>query len=233
MRDAIDRRSALGAVAAGILFVAVSVAGGILGSIDLPSPDATLADQSRYFADDGVGDRGDVIAVLTFASLPLFIWFLSWLRAALVSEDSDRLAGAVLASGIAYLTLHVAGVAVGGAVPSALGEFDAYQLDPSTGLTLVVVQWHLYTLAVASGAIMIGVASAAARRRGLLPRWLARTGEAAAAVAFITAFIGIGETFVLLWLLIVPAVIYRRTFGDRTAVGATAGTVPHPGPATS
>ena len=176
--DVIDRRSetisrfGLGTAAAFVVLLAISF------SVAPVPPGANAATETirAYFMDHAAGVRAYALVQSLAASA--FLLHTCWLAATVRSSRGQQLAGdVVLGAGILTLAASLTGAAVSATL--------AFGMAPSAEPALLRGLRDLGDLALNVGdpmvALLVGVHTVAAFRRGLTPRWIAGLGAVTAA----------------------------------------------------
>jgi hypothetical protein len=132
------------------------------------------------------------------------LWFLGAMRSRLRQGGvgAERLASTFFGAGVAFAALLLVGRAAAGA-PSAIYGFGSKgaELDPVTASLFRYFAYDLWALAGIAASVCVAALSVAGKMTGELPRWLVRTGYAAAVVAFVSvAFPYATLALVMLWL---------------------------------
>lgn len=191
------------AALAGLAFVVFYVAAFALG-IEVGDSDQEILE---YYADSG--NRAKEVAaffLITGAALSLAV-FATALRSIITrfEQESALLAAVAWAGGIVCAALILAGNAVSRATAFAAMEED-FQLNPDTRDLLETAGFLLVVSGALAAILLVVGVSLAARRHGVLPRWLGWAGFVVAAL--LPLAIGFVGFFVfLLWIIAVSAAL--------------------------
>ena len=204
------------AALAGLAFVVLYVAAFALG-IEVGDSDREILD---YYGDSGNRAK-EVVAFFLIAGAALSLAvFATALRSIITrfEHESAMLSAVAWAGGIACAALILAGNAVSRATAFAAMDED-FQLNPDTR-DLFETAGFLLIMSGALAAILLVVAvSLAARRHGVLPRWLGWAGFVVAAL--LPLAIGfVGFLVFVLWVIAASAAL---------ALGRTPATAARPG----
>jgi hypothetical protein len=191
----------------GVIFVVLVVTGGPLLLGSTPGSSATgRAVVAFYTAHRGRERAGAIVLALAFAA---FLFFAATLRA--------RWRGWQGAEGLSATLLVAAGVVVVGqtsdaGVAYALADAPG-RLSPATAQTLNLLTNDL-VLTSAVGFLAFGITSGIAIVRGVgLPRWLG-FGAMLIGLLFVTPLEFVGFILLILWVLVVSALEFRRPSSD-------------------
>src|ERR671920_317652 len=125
-----------------------------------------------------------------------------------------------LAGGLVFITLVLAGAAVGIVYPATLARFENFRADAQLGfLSLALSGWR-YRFALAGMSVLIAAASVVVLGTGVMPRWVALVGFVAALFALLCFLIPLGGILGLVWVLAVSALMLVSRAG-RNRVGPT------------
>src|SRR5262245_24385038 len=168
----------------GIIFVVLMVVGSKLIS-DVPTPDATDQEITKYLADGAAHTHNIIGAYLWVLGALAFLWFLTRLRSDLRRAEGGitALSNLVFGAGVAFAAVWTVSAGAFAAVPYAIELRDA----PLTSLDLVRVLPAMGRLLLLLGGgfsgivVLLGVA-AVAFRTSVYPRWLAGLAVVAAVV---------------------------------------------------
>lgn len=208
--------------ASGVLFVVLFIGGVIpLGELlgSFGDSDATF---DAYFASASNRAGNIVGGALIGASAFAFLWFLHHLRQWLQPEETRAatLANIMFSAGLVFVVLLLVGTAALVAVPITLAFGDLFDTDNVLQVGKAVLPQLGYVVlalyALWAAAVMVAVATVAARRAGSFPRWLCRLGFAATVFLVLLGFSGGMAFFALpVWVLAV-SVIWFRIQKDRS-----------------
>jgi hypothetical protein len=203
---------------AGIVFVAVFAAGGVLGAIVGGSGD-TRAEVVAAYSDSGDNAMLELSTLLMALALVPFVPFLVGLCSRVSGREEEErglalvaLVGGVLMAGFLALTnlLTVA-------VPAAQELLDDYAVDAGVAQTLEVASWWGLSFTSIAGTLLVGAASLGARRSRAMPRWLTIAGVG---VAFLGLFglltWGLSIAVEILWMLAASIAMIRRAVEPAT-----------------
>jgi glucan phosphoethanolaminetransferase (alkaline phosphatase superfamily) len=189
---------------AGLAYVALVVAGHVVagGPGEAGASNAELLD---YYNDSGNQYRVWIGSLLIGVAASAFVVFLVALCTRLSPASAVRPAAVLIAyaSGIAFLVVDALGAAIGGAIAAAFvysNELASFS-DTETARVLLVLGNHwLAGLASVLGAPLVVAVSLEARRRALMPSWLAWSGLVLGFLLLLSqlAFVGIP---ILLWIV--------------------------------
>ena len=204
------------AALAGLAFVVLYVAAFGLG-IEVGDSDREILD---YYGDSGNRAK-EVVAfsLIAGAALSLAV-FATALRSIITrfEQESAMLAGVAWAGGIACAALILAGNAVSRATAFAAMDED-FQLNPDTRDLFETAGFLLIVSGALAAILLVVAVSLAARRHGVLPRWLGWAGFVVAAL--LPLAIGfVGFLVFVLWVIAASAAL---------ALGRTPATAARPG----
>ena len=204
----------------GIAFVVCMVVGSMLVG-DIPKPDASRGEITRYLADADNHVRNIAGAYLWVVGALMFLWFLTRLRNDLRRAEGGTGALSTLAfgGGVAFAAVWMVSAVLFAAVPYAVEWRDA----PVTNIDMVRVLppagRMLLLLGGGFAALLILIAaSAVILRTALLPRWLGWLGIVAALLLVFDATYQTIFPF-WVWVFIASCVMLTRreqTQRDRT-----------------
>jgi hypothetical protein len=199
---------------AGIAYVLLYVGAFALG-IEVGQSDREILE---YYADSGNRTK-EVVAFFVLSGAALaFVLFASALRSLIAAAEGPpvTLAAIAWAGATAYAALMLAGNAVSRATAFAAMDTDVFELDVNSRRLLEDAGLLLLASGAIAAILFVVVASIAAVRYGILPRWLGWAGFAVAAVLPLAiGFIGFLALF--LWVLVVSVVMVagrRHGAGD-------------------
>jgi hypothetical protein len=191
-----SRWTALNGVAAVVLFA--GSAG--LGASNTPGK----SDQEivSWWNDSGNRTRVWIGAALLALAAISFVWYASGLREILRRAGGERTAALAFGASLVFAALVLVAGAVQLSIPAAIDFGDNFQVDPNTARLIDPLTY----LPIFGGAMMlsltVGAATAAARRSGVLPRWLVIPGYVLApALLLSVVFWGIPLAVFGLWVL--------------------------------
>jgi hypothetical protein len=192
---------------AGIAYVALYVAAFALG-IEVGDTDAEIRE---HYADSGARAK-EVIAFFLIAAAALsFLVFAAGLRTLIARLEPAPSALAALgwAGAIGYAALVLVANAVSRAAAFA-SMSDDFELDLETRDYLETAGFLLFVSGTYAAILLVAAVSLAALRHGALPRWLGWFSVVVAPLLLLA--IGfIGFLFLFVWVLVVSAVLIRRT----------------------
>jgi hypothetical protein len=199
---------------AGIAFVVLFVVGTFL--VNTPSSDASAAEWQEHFEDSGNRWLAIAHGYLWALAGIAFIVFLGAVRER-VRLAADWLGSVVFASGIVYVamlfiggigTAAVAGgIEFGEAPTEGAGEFGRWFEQLGFGALLLFGMF-------AAGVFVI-TAAIGLRRAGLVPGWLAVSGDVVGVILILLGVFFIPQILLMLWVLAVSILLLTRS---RTAV---------------
>ena len=204
------------AALAGVVFVALIVAGGVLTiGLDQPGASSSAHKISTFYADEG--KRQAVMASLYLVGLGAFafLWFLGALRSALrrAGEPTPPVAAVAFAAGLLFLAMLLAANVSNAIVAAAFNfgnEFKSAPLDPQIVRLTNGASYWLSVYAAVAGGVFAGAASIAGRAVGVIPRWLAYAGYGVLVVGFASVLFPVALPLTLLWVLAASIVLARR-----------------------
>jgi hypothetical protein len=152
----------------------------------------------------------------------LFLWFLGALHGVLRSAEGGGggISSVALGGGLVFVTLVLASAAVEIVYPATLARFENFQADAQLGFLSLALSGWMYRFALAGMSVFIAAASVVVSGTGVMPRWLALVGFAAALLALLRFVIPLGGILGLVWVLAVSAVMLVGQAGRRR-VGPT------------
>lgn len=204
----------------GLAFVALFLTGFMIWTT--PDSDASVREWTEHFDDSG--NRATIIVgvFLVAASGLAFLAFVTGLRDRLRRLGaSQTLAGTAFVAGVAFMVCTLVASAAWSAVATAVEFGDA----PVANGEIARAFEHLgFTVLLIPGAFALALfvvtTSAAARRTGALPRWIATAGYVAGPAALAGAvFLPMALPF--LWLLAVSIVLAVGYASDGEAAPTT------------
>ncbi len=203
-----DARAAvrLGGIS-GILFVILFVPS-YLSPPDAPVPTSAPQDVIDYFSSRQNGILFINGVLLIFAAF-FFLWFLGVLHSTLREAEGEGLgfSSVLLAGGVMFIALMLAGAAVEIIYPASLARFENFQQDAQLGFLSLALSGWIYRFAFVGMAALIAAASVVLLRTGVLPRWLAWAGFVAALVALLRFLGPLGGWLALLWVIVVSVLM--------------------------
>ncbi len=173
----LDPRTAvrLGGIS-GILFVVL-----VIPSF-LSPPDSPIATSGTQDVIDYFTDRQDSILTLNgllliFAAF-FFLWFLGMLHGVLQDAEGEGygFSPVLLAGGLLFIALVLAGAAVEIVYPATLARFENFQQDAQLGFLSLALSGWMYRFTFVGMAALIAATSVVVLRSGVLPRWLGWAG---------------------------------------------------------
>jgi len=181
----------------GLFFVVLAVVG-IVFLVDGPT-DASPAKMTAYYQSSSHRMHTNIGWILTGLGLFALIWFVAALRERVrESEQGDTfLSTVVLVGGTVYVAVGMAAIAVADGIRTM--SDDTYHHRVYSGV-IHGASDAAYLLIVTAGvgmAALIFATSVAARRYGILPRWVSWFGF----VAGVAAILSIAFFPMLVWLL--------------------------------
>jgi hypothetical protein len=181
---------------------------------DSPIASTTHQDLINYFN----ARQGAILTLngllLIFAAF-FFLLFLGVLHSVLQSAEGAGygLSSVVLAGGLLFLALMLAGAAAEIVHPATQARFQNFRAEPQLGFLSLALSGWMYRFAFAGMAALIAATSLIALRTGALPKWLAWVGFAAALVA-LTRYVGpLGGWLALLWIAVVSVLMIVGAIG--------------------
>ena len=198
----------------GILFVVLFVPS-YLSAPDTPVATSAPQEVIDYFTarQDGILFINGLL--LIFAAF-FFLWFLGMLHGVLQDAEGEGygFSSVLLAGGLLFIALVLAGAAVEIVYPATLARFENFQQDAQLGfLSLALTGW-MYRFAFVGMAALIAAASGVALRTGVLPGWLAWAGFVAALVALLRFLGPLGGWLALLWVIAVSVLMLTGGVGS-------------------
>ncbi len=207
------------AAVAGLAFVALYVAAFALG-IEVGDSDREIL---AYYANSGHRAK-EIVAFFLIAGAALaLLVFTSALRSliARAEQEQSMLATLTWAGGVACAVLVLAGNAMSRA--TAYTALDSkFQLDPNTRRLFEDTGFLLFASAALAAILLLAAVSLAARRHGVLPRWLGWAGFPAAALLTL-GIVFVGFLVFAAWVLAASAALALRR---STITAAQAGAKP-------
>jgi len=207
------------AALAGLAFVALYVAAFALG-IEVGDSDREIL---AYYANSGHRAK-EIVAFFLIAGAALaLLVFTSALRSliARAEQEQSMLATLTWAGGVACAVLVLAGNAMSRA--TAYTALDSkFQLDPNTRRLFEDTGFLLFASAALAAILLLAAVSLAARRHGVLPRWLGWAGFPAAALLTL-GIVFVGFLVFAAWVLAASAALALRR---STITAAQAGAKP-------
>ena len=207
-----DRTSDRLGAATGLVFAILAFASALLAdlydpAID-PGPDSSARELARLF--EAHTDDLRISAYLTLLGAFFALAFGAWLRDVLARAGA-RVWFATLAFGGTALiaTLLLFEVAFG----LAARETGAYAETPELAKTWFVLSWNYANVFAPPALAVVGATTAAAWRRGILPRWLTYLSAALAAVIVALILLnmpGASVAVFALWTLLTSATLLAR-----------------------
>jgi hypothetical protein len=179
-RGALERWSALGAVAYVILFIV----GAIVSFSGTPDGDAPPAEVIRYYSDSGHRDKIGVGWILVMLGVFFFLWFLTSLRQALRRLDAEGfLTRLAWLGGAIYATLTAAGISLEMAIKTMSDDTFQDRVYPELIHAANDVGYIIHSAGGVGVGTMMIAASAVALRARAIPAWAGWVGVAAGVLA--------------------------------------------------
>jgi hypothetical protein len=197
--------------------VLVAVAAGLTGG--MPDKDATDMAWVSYYADAGNRHAEELSFFLVGLAGLCFLQFLGSLRGVLLRAEGEpgRITNAAQASGVAFITLAVAGHVFGTAQTWSVQHFGlSYHVDPQTARVLASVAFLLFVMSLFAAAGMALAVTTIALQWRVFPPWLTWLG----ALAILGGLLGalfFPSVVVLLWI---AALSVWMLLPDRVPPGA-------------
>jgi hypothetical protein len=213
-----DRRWAQWAPLSGIAFVVLFVAAFML--LNLPNSDDPLTKFKSFYDDSGNRRQIIIAAYLLMLSAVFFFWFLSSVRARLLTAESapGRLTSIVFGSGVVFVALMMAATSCFAFIAGEIsfGSVDANNISPEIMRTIPDLGFPLLLIGGMFAAIaMIDAASVLIVRTGVLPKWIGWYGFVAAVGLLFSGFF-LPILLFLFWVLFVSIAILRRSGSEFT-----------------
>lgn len=198
----------------GLVFVVLAVVGALL-LFDGPT-DKSPAKMAAWYGSGSNRTHVHIGWVLTGLGLFTLIWFVAALRERVraseqaAAEEGTFLSTVVLVGGTVYVALGMAGIALADGIKTM--SDDTYQHQVYSGVIHAAndASYLLVTTGGAALATLIFATSAAAKRFGILPRWLVWFGYVAG-VAAIFSIIFFTMIVWLLWIAVASVVLFLRS----------------------
>lgn len=198
----------------GILFVVL-----VIPSF-LSPPDSPIATSGTQDVIDYFSDRQDSILTLNgllliFAAF-FFLWFLSMLHGVLQDAEGEGygFSSVLLAGGLLFIALVLAGAAVEIVYPATLARFDNFQQDAQLGFLSLALSGWMYRFAFVGMAALIAATSVVVLKSGVLPRWLGWAGLLVALVALLRFLGPLSAWLTLLWVVAVSVLMLTGGVGS-------------------
>jgi hypothetical protein len=191
-----ELRTPAAAGVAGLVFSALFVASLVL-LYRQPAPGSGAEEIARWYLGDTAGSIGLIgLYLAPFAGIA-FLWFVAAVRSRIGAYEDRFFATVFLASGILFVAMLYTAAAAAGASLAAVRFQGAPPPRPDVvvfarGLAYTL----LYVYAIRAAAVFMIVASTIGLRTMTLPRWLALTGYAVAAVLLFSVSYYRGVVFV-------------------------------------
>jgi hypothetical protein len=229
----VKARSIEAAAAAGVGYSLLAVLA-LTRMSSYPSLDATEAELTAWFDDDG--NQVLLTGALGLASISaiLFLWFVAVIRRRLGDREDRFFATVFFGSGIAYVAVWLVGAAVLAGPAVAMTMLDAAEVTPaSASLAGGVAAALILVVAPRIEAVFIFSTSTVILRSKVLPSWLALVGYAAGLVMFLAPFVYLPLGYIfpawvfmvsVMMLIVRPNDLQANRNADRSA--ADAGVVP-------
>lgn len=211
----LDARAAvrLGGIS-GILFVILAVPS-FLSAPDTPVATSGSQDVIDYFngRQDGILTNNGLL--LIFAAF-FFLWFLSMLHGVLQDAEGEGygFSSVLLAGGLLFIALVLAGAAVEIVYPATLARFDNFQQDAQLGFLSLALSGWMYRFAFVGMAALIAATSVVVLKSGVLPRWLGWAGLLVALVALLRFLGPLSAWLTLLWVVAVSVLMLTGGVGS-------------------
>ena len=198
----------------GLVFVVLAVAGAFL-LFDGPT-DESPAKMAAWYGSSSNRDHVNIGWVLLGLGLFSLIWFVAALRERVragelaAPEEGTFLSTIVLAGGTIYVAVAMAGIAVADGIKTM--SDDTYQHQVYSGVIHAAndATYLMVTTGGAALAALIFATAAAARRFGILPRWLSWFGYVAG-VAAIFSIVFFTMIVWLLWVAVASVTLFLRS----------------------
>ncbi|HET8752551.1 MAG TPA: hypothetical protein VFM43_08515 [Gaiellaceae bacterium] len=198
----------------GLVFAVLAVVGALL-LFDGPT-DKSPAKMAAWYGSGSNRTHVNIGWVLTGLGLFTLIWFVAALRERVreseqaAAEQGTFLSTVVLVGGTVYVALGMAGIALADGIKTM--SDDTYQHQVYSGVIHAAndASYLLVTTGGAALAALIFATSAAAKRFGILPRWLSWFGYIAG-VAAIFSIIFFTMIVWLLWIAVASVVLFLRS----------------------
>jgi hypothetical protein len=216
----------VGAVS-GAIFAVFLVAGLLMQAIAVGgSEEEARAEVVARYSDGGNELWAEVGALLVGLAIAFALPFLGRLHALLRDVEGERavFSNAALGGGILMAALLAVATSANVAAFSSYDFYDAYETDTSVVLLMQSVSFYALGFALVGGGVLVGSTSIVAWRTGILPRWLAVSGTALAAVLVFgewALFFSFPLPLFLLWTASVSVLLALRERRERFAVAHT------------
>jgi uncharacterized membrane protein YhaH (DUF805 family) len=204
-----EGRNRWGAIA-GLVFFVLFVLGFILSG-GTPEYDASDREWVEWFEDDGNTDLQVVSMFLLVAAALALLCFLAVLTRRLRATNRPELVNLAIGAGLVLAAMIIVGGIAMAQVSAAITFGDDYPI-PNADVLRQSEQIGFGVALLGGGwaaALLVGVASLAARGTDLLPRWLVTAGYVAAVLLLVSVFF-IPLALLPLWVLAVSIVMLRR-----------------------
>jgi hypothetical protein len=179
-----------------------------------PQADSTAAQVADWYLDK---DKTRVALVglylVPFAGIA-FLWFAAVIRHNVLAARDRFFDAALMGSAILFIAMLFAAGASGGSLFAAVEFRDAPAPSPdAVGVTRALAYTFFYVYALRAAAVFIVVTSSLGLRSAGLPRWLAVSGIATAAVLLLSvSFVPLVALLFPAWVTAVSIVILRRSW---------------------
>jgi hypothetical protein len=188
----------------------------VIGFVVQGTPaEATASDTEiiDYYTDSGNQFRQTLGATLIGVGLLCFLGFITGLRAATAAQASNSeapLPQLAFASGLVFVTLFYASIAIGTALSAT--DSDVFELDPDTArIVLTIGNFWLFGFAALAAAPLVAATSLISLRTGLLPRWLTWAGFVIPILLLPSPIVyGLPMPLVIAWTLATSIVLVLR-----------------------
>jgi len=187
----------------GVVFGVLVVIATILTG-DSPGSDASDETIRDYYLDSGNGDAESLSFLLIGLAALCFLQFLGSVRGALARAEGEpaRITTAAIGSGVAFISLAVAGHAVGTAPAWAVEIYDErFTVDPNTVRLLIAVKYGLVVGSLFAAAGMAFATATVALSMRAFPAWLGWL-SVLAGIAGVLGFLWVPGVVVLLWIVV-------------------------------
>ena len=202
----------------GLVFVVLAVVGSLL-LFDGPS-DSSPAKMAAWYGSSSNRTHLNIGWILSGLALFSLIWFVAALRERVRASEQEApeqgtfLSTIVLVGGTVYVALAMTSIAIQAGIKTMSDDTYHHQVFPGIIHAAGDATYVMVTTGGAAMAALIFAASAAARRFGILPRWVSWFGFVAGVAAIVSVFFFTMIVW-LLWIAVASVVLFLRTRTER------------------